>query len=406
MRVLYGWSALAWWSTPPQLRDVELSAEALAWYAPGEQWHELDALDARLNARTAARAVARRSLLDLKGVPFPVELLCERSERHERNPFFTIRRTDRMPPHEHLHDIGNGLFVASPELALVQIASSCEMAELVLMMFELAGSYADVEPTARLRATIGWAQSEAAFLVAPRGLRASVAHCDQQGRAVADSARAIEEDAWAPCIDRMGNITTLWRRAPLVTMETLREAAQELVGLRGGRTFARAVPFVIEGSGSPLESKLALFECLPPRYGGEGWPAPLLNCRIDYTPEAQRLAGSRYAVCDQLWREQRAVVEVNGMAFHADRMGFKVESNRTAALEAMGLRVVEVSYAQLSNLDRMRLRMATLAEQLGLKSHQGSPCFDRNQAHLYDMLFSRPGRSLKACEPVPERDSR
>lgn len=386
--VLYGRSALAWWRTPPQLRDLELSAETLAWYAPDGPWRELEALDARANARTAARVVARRALLDLKGIPFPVELLCDRSERYERNPFFKVRRTDSMPPRVYLHDIGNGLFVASPELALLQVASSCELAELVLLMFEFAGSYTDVKPTTRLRAVVAWIQAEANNLLASHNQRVSVAHCDDRGHALHDPIYAAEENAWAPCIDCAGNITTIWRRAPLVSKESLQNAAYGLAGMPGRRAFARAIPFVLEGSGSPLESKLALLECLPPRYGGEGWQAPLLNCRVDYTPDVQCVAGSRYAVCDQLWRDQRVAIEVNGMAFHADRMGFKVESNRTAALEAMGLHVTEVSHTQLSNLNRMRIRMMTLAEQLGLRSHQGDLKFDQRQAQLHHMLFA------------------
>jgi very-short-patch-repair endonuclease len=59
---------------------------------------------------------------------------------------------------------------------------------------------------------------------------------------------------------------------------------------------------------------------------------------------------------DFLWREERLVVEVDGFRFHASRAAFERDRLRDAELQAGGLRVMRVTWRQLT-----REREATLA---------------------------------------------
>ncbi len=59
---------------------------------------------------------------------------------------------------------------------------------------------------------------------------------------------------------------------------------------------------------------------------------------------------------DFLWREERLVVEVDGFRFHSSRAAFERDRRRDAELQAGGLRVMRVTWRQLT-----REREATLA---------------------------------------------
>jgi very-short-patch-repair endonuclease len=65
---------------------------------------------------------------------------------------------------------------------------------------------------------------------------------------------------------------------------------------------------------------------------------------------------------DILWREQGLVVEVDGYAYHSGRAAFERDRARDADLQAVGLRVMRVSWRQLS--DERETVVARLARAL------------------------------------------
>jgi very-short-patch-repair endonuclease len=68
-----------------------------------------------------------------------------------------------------------------------------------------------------------------------------------------------------------------------------------------------------------------------------GLPAPEVNVRIH---------GHEV---DFLWREQRLVVEVDGFQFHSTRSAFERDRRRDAELQSAGLRVLRVTWRQVSD---------------------------------------------------------
>ena len=65
-------------------------------------------------------------------------------------------------------------------------------------------------------------------------------------------------------------------------------------------------------------------------------PSPELNARLGH-----------YEV-DFLWRRQRLVVEVDGFAFHGDRLAFERDRLRDADLQVAGFRLIRVTWRQLT----------------------------------------------------------
>jgi very-short-patch-repair endonuclease len=70
---------------------------------------------------------------------------------------------------------------------------------------------------------------------------------------------------------------------------------------------------------------------------------------------------ARYEV-DFLWREQRLVVEVDGFAYHSSRAAFERDRLRDAELQAMGYRILRVTWRRL--VDEPEALLAQIATLL------------------------------------------
>ncbi len=80
-------------------------------------------------------------------------------------------------------------------------------------------------------------------------------------------------------------------------------------------------------------------------------PLPATNVKI-----------ARYEV-DMLWRSQRLVVEIDGYAFHSSRGAFERDRARDSDLQALGFRVVRVTWRQI--VEEPEALLVRLAQLLG-----------------------------------------
>jgi very-short-patch-repair endonuclease len=78
-------------------------------------------------------------------------------------------------------------------------------------------------------------------------------------------------------------------------------------------------------------------------------------------PQANAVVGE-YEV-DFLWAAQRLVVEVDGYEFHSGRMRFEGDRRRDAELATLGLRVLRVTWSQLT--EQSLSVLALIARLLG-----------------------------------------
>jgi very-short-patch-repair endonuclease len=90
-----------------------------------------------------------------------------------------------------------------------------------------------------------------------------------------------------------------------------------------------------------------------------GLPQPEANIRVD-----------RFEV-DFFWREQRLVVEVDGFAFHSSRAAFERDRRRDGALQAVGIRVIRVTWRQIVNEPEATVALLARALMLTPASPRG-----------------------------------
>ncbi len=389
MIVISGNSAFAWWRTPPIIRDTALPADALKITPTLSQ--ELKSLllrPSRQNEGAVTEPLRSRILSDLKGIPLPIEVCTDEFKRHKPTPLYTVRHANVETLKPYLVNLGGGLYVANPELAIVQMMNRVSDIEALSMLYEATGIYAIFKPTPLVSIAIDLIERElgTACWEAASKNRIS-AYWDECGSRCPMPASEDDTAGWTPCLNRTGTMTTLWKRPPITTHERFELEIARMKYLGGLKRARRLAPFIVEGAGSPLETNMVMIICLPPELGGEGWRIPYLNRRIALSPSAQLLSGSSFCVGDQVWPDSKLVLEENGKEYHADRDGFAEHSGRRAALESMGYIVQEITYAQMSHYEQLEAILLSIATQFGFSLQPRTPAFIRKRKGLLSLLF-------------------
>ena len=389
MVVICGTSAWAWWRTPPIIRDTPIPPESLLELRAQQVGSDIDRMvsfGASKSANEATRLIAGNIYGLLKGVPLPVHVLVDNGTSRKHNGLLYQHGMRRPLPANHLVPLGNGLAVVTPEIALMQMAHTMSFIKVVIYMMEACGLYAVFAPGARALIVVDALQRRGALSREVSPTRAN-AYCDERGKPLPMVDILGEPLSWAPTYDRKGKMTTLWKRPPVTSVEQLAASYADISGFHGLRHVRRAISLIANGAGSPLEVHWYMLTCLPPRLGGEGWPKPLLNCRKEFPRDVQALAGMPYCICDEYWPEKHGVVEVNGFAYHADEQGFYVASSRNPALEAMGIKVVEVNYDQMAHLEKLDLMLGVCAKRIGFPLRKRTTEFLLRRDALHRELF-------------------
>ena len=181
-------------------------------------------------------------------------------------------------------DFGGGLFVASPELSLVQRAASLSVAGVLLLALELCGSY-------RLMADDGFASGCEALTSAAR----------------------------------------------------LKRFVSAAEGMPGQPQAMRVMRYVVDGSASPMESAVLARLCLPLKHGGYACPLPVMNGLLQLTGTLQDLSGRGYLFGDLLWPDEGLLLEYNGEEWHTGRQRITRDALRANAIALSGVKVLSMT---------------------------------------------------------------
>ena len=168
--------------------------------------------------------------------------------------------------------------------------------------------------------------------------------------------------------------------APLTSAVKLRSFAEGAVGMRGRKVALQASRYVLDGSASPMESTLAMMLSLPYAKGGYGLPVPLLNYRVDIPQRARKRADRRYCECDLCWPDAHLAVEYDSDLYHSDSLRQESDARRRNTLIALGFTVVTVSRGQISDGAAFNRLANQLAKILKKRFRYKDPGFSR--AHL------------------------
>lgn len=348
-------SAFLYWRTPPIVRLLAGAPEddallgsivsperlarvregcaglplARACASPAEHWRAAGA------ASRAVRASAGTLAPSMEG---PVDVLVTSRTQSRRATVVRPRLWSAGVPAAELRRVAEGLQVVSPAFGLLQLARRATLERTVLLASELCGSFAVYAPSACLREVL---QELARAGALPR------------------------MGGWAPCPDREGAITDLWTRRPLVTPDDLRRVASESESSGGRARLLQAAELVVPGAASPFEVSCGVILGFSRRRGGEGQAGFVHNRRVALSAEARALARRASCYCDLYW-DEGVDLECQSRLAHDAASSYLSDADRAAALELMGVRVLPVTYGQLTSGRRVEALSRALAEMRGV----------------------------------------
>lgn len=236
-------------------------------------------------------------------------------------------------PERSFVDAGNGFLVSTPEFCFLQMANQESLARLVLLRFELCGTYA---------------------------------------LAVGAQARRREK--------------------PLTTVAKLRAFVEGAQNAQGRKKALRALRYVLDRSASPMESVLAMLLSLPYSLGGYGLPEPQLNYRVDMPHSFRKLADRSYCECDLCWPKESLAVEYDSRLHHTDLDKQESDARRRGTLIARGYTVISVYHNQVMDSGSFNRLAHQLAKRLGKRLRYVDPDFTRAHLALRGELFEALGK--------------
>ena len=226
----------------------------------------------------------------------------------------------------------NGLIVSSPELCFVQMASELSFVELVLLGFELCGSYR-LDRTSELE----------------RGFR------DDQ---------------------------------PLTSTAKLASYLAKAKGLKGCVNAQKALRYIADNSASPMESNLTILLTFPYRLGGFGFSMPLLNYPVRIPSDVHRKEYKPTLFCDLFWPDVKVDVEYDSDSSHTASEKIARDSIRRNSLSSVGITVITVTKRQVYSTSELRKAAETLSRLLK-KRLKCSKRFPIHHATLHRQLLIR-----------------
>ncbi len=211
------------------------------------------------------------------------------------------------PPEGYYLQLSRGVFVASPELTFVQMGTMLSLQELVLLGYDLCGTYV--------------------------------------------------RDAF--------DATGLNVRTPVTTPAKLLAAAKQLHGQRGGKAAQCAAHYVLANSASPMESLAAARLTLPQMYGWSGLPRAECNYVIGIPSNLRHLTSKQFLKADLCWPKQRVVLEYQSDLWHTGAARIAHDARRRNVLQALGFSVIEATRKQVVASHELDI----LADEIGKALH-------------------------------------
>ena len=243
-------------------------------------------------------------------------------------------------PDRCLVDLGGGLLVASPELCFFQMASELPLIKLIELGYELCGSY-----TYALKTNV-----------------------------IEDESAEANRQA-----DYNYNLITNKKR--------LAAFVAQMPGKHGKKNATRALQHIIDGSGSPMETILAMLLILPHNLGGYGLPQPEMNRRIDPKAAIKNDSSKQFYKCDLLWKDFNVAAEYDSNSHHSDGVNIADDSIKRGDLALSGIDVITVTSKQIYSAKECDKIARRVASKIGKRLQIKNPKFNLVCLELRNQLL-------------------
>jgi len=231
---------------------------------------------------------------------------------------------------------GTGLIMSSPELCFLQMASELSLAELIMLGFELCGTYR---------------------------------------------------------IDKISEPDKGFRNdLPLTNSAKLDSFIDRAIGHAGTKRARKALRYITDGSASPMETVLTMLLTLPYRLGGYGFPMPSLNYPLFIETNSRSISQKKKYVCDLYWPGEQIDVEYDSNAFHTASEKMKQDAKRRNTLSSAGVVSVTVTKDQLQSVSAFHDVAIVLSKLLEKRLQPPMPQFTARRIELRESVLPKTPR--------------
>lgn len=256
-----------------------------------------------------------------EGGGFPIHLLVGRRQGTRNSQKIIRHRSGLSYPRDSFVRVESHVFICSPEVVFVQMATELSFGELLALGYELCGCYPLNRP---------------------------------------DSAGCV--------------------RRPLTSPARLVAFCAQMEKARCAKMARTAARQVLAQSGSPMETELAIAAFTSVRRGGMGVAPGRLNAPIALSQTAHRATGLNRVVADCYWREARFALEYDGREAHSSEHQRIHDSRKRDALTLDGIEVMTITAPQFHNVTQSISLLDTVARRIGKPKRKRSR--GHGQRHL------------------------
>ncbi|MGI6220613.1 MAG: hypothetical protein ACOYIP_01875 [Coriobacteriales bacterium] len=171
-----------------------------------------------------------------------------------------------------------------------------------------------------------------------------------------------------------------YTRQALCTPQSLNTFLAE-AGLAPRSKALAAAKWLVPFSRSPMETLTEMLLCLPPRLGGYGLPAPVMNASVPLPPHIAKLAGIGTLHPDLCWPAQKVALEYKGQEDHDEPAQRVCDILRENVLSHDGVTIISLTKWQFASFEGMRIIAKHLSGILGSRVKDGVRTEDRLELH-------------------------
>ena len=162
-------------------------------------------------------------------------------------------------------------------------------------------------------------------------------------------------------------------RQPLMTVRSLRAVLDKSSGMHGHKNATRALKYLVQGSASPRETALMILLSLPRNLGGYGLPIPQSNTKVFRTTNRFEKETQKNYRCDLLWPEWGICLEYDSDAHHRSEDAIANDAKKRLGLLHEHVLAISVTRAQINDARELDKIAAFLMKQGGLRIRKEPP---------------------------------
>jgi len=183
-----------------------------------------------------------------------------------------------------------------------------------------------------------------------------------------------------------------YKRDSLTSVNALQAFIDRMPGINGHRMATHALRYILDGSASPMEAKLAILLTLPYKLGGFNLYLPELNYRIVPSKTVKQSASKSFYSCDLYWPDYDLAVEYDSDLCHTGSKRIASDSKKRNTLALMGISVITVTKEQIYSKTELEKVARILANHLDKRLfHLRNPGFAVAHRDLHKLLLFDQG---------------